>query len=123
VERLHPGLVIYHRPSDRYQALAADVQEEFRYLVDLLALRLVHLGMVSPADFKRGEKSQIGVLIGPEARRTIIGEWHARLNDRRRPEGEKEGLTHRQIMHRQVKRLKAFILDPEAQAYQAHRGE
>ncbi len=62
---LHPGIGFLHRGRGRHLALASDLVEEFRHLVDRLVLSLVHRREVSPDDFavrlgSAGARCEIG---------------------------------------------------------------
>jgi CRISPR-associated protein Cas1 len=121
IERLNPHLGVFHRPSDYYHPLACDLQEEFRCLVDLMALRLVHLGQIGRGDFRWREKPQPGWWLGEEARRVVIRYWQERLEEPYRPGGGQPETTLRRVMHRQARRLRELIQEPEKTTYQPFR--
>src|SRR5207244_5924049 len=53
---LVPRIGLYHRQHGAWQALASDLQEELRYLVDGLVWSLVRRREIRPDDFERSAK-------------------------------------------------------------------
>jgi CRISPR-associated protein Cas1 len=121
VERLHPGLGFYHKPSDRYHALAADLQEEFRYWADLLVLRLIHRGQLTAADFVWTEKGGPACRIQPSALRAVILLWRTRLEETLQLTAGGPLVTFRQRIHEQIRHFKSVVLNPDQGPYRAYR--
>lgn len=121
IERLHPAFGIFHVPSDRFHALASDIMEEFRHLVELIILRAVHLGQITPEDFSWHEK-RAGCLIDRQAMQVLIKSWQKKMEDTIVPEPAHPQVSMRELIHRQVKRMKQVFLNPGQEEYQAYRG-
>jgi len=121
VQGLHPGLGFYHRPSDRYEALASDLMEPFRYLVDLIVLRLTHRGQVTPADFSPPGRNRPCLMLDA-ARTLLLRQWRERLDQGIRPEPGAETMTYLQLMDRQIRRCKRAILNPDETPFHAFYG-
>lgn len=54
-EGLSPYLGIFHTPSERHPALASDLIEEWRYMVETLVLQLINSRMITLGDFRMFE--------------------------------------------------------------------
>lgn len=81
---LDPQIGFLHALRPGRPALALDLVEEFRaVLADRMALTLINLGQIGPADFRVTEGG--GVLLADEARRTVSTVWQER---------KQETLTH-----------------------------
>ena len=70
VERIHPGLGVFHTPTDYYHALVCDLQEEFRFLTDLMVLRLIHLKQCEKGRLYLGGETRTAV---PDSSRCAKG--------------------------------------------------
>lgn len=79
---LDPYLGVLHEGQDRYAALAADLQEPFRFLCDRLVLDLFHRRRLTVADFVRQEKPEPMTRLKPDALKLVLGEWERRLEVR-----------------------------------------
>ncbi len=51
-----PRIGFFHQPRGRHFALASDLMEELRHIVDRVVLALVHRREVKPDDFKQSRK-------------------------------------------------------------------
>ncbi len=60
---LNPAIGWYHFSHDRYLALACDLQEEFRHIIDSLVIQMVHRGQVNSSDYFRSEKMKYPFLM------------------------------------------------------------
>jgi CRISPR-associated protein Cas1 len=106
-EGLDPYLGVLHEGRDRYAALAADLQEPFRFLCDRLVLELVHKRQLTSADFARESKDGPRVWLKPEALKLILGAWEARLDARVR--ACEDTASYREHIYAQAKRLHAVV--------------
>jgi CRISPR-associated protein Cas1 len=102
---LNPRIGIFHRGEDRYDALAADLQEEMRWLVDALAIGLVRRREVKPVDF---EASQGGVWLRWEFRKRFVAAFEERLLTEVAVGEEKR--CYREILCLQAKKLAEVVL-------------
>jgi group II intron reverse transcriptase/maturase/CRISPR-associated endonuclease Cas1 len=115
---LDPYLGLLHVPSRRYAALAADLQEPFRFLVDRLVLDLARRHRLQVSDFQYSEKATPNLRIGEPALKLILGEWEARLDGE--VEVEAVRTTYRQHLRDQAGRL-AQLIDGERADLRAFR--
>jgi CRISPR-associated protein Cas1 len=76
---LDPYLGVLHVGRDRYAALAADLQEPFRFLCDRLALELFHRNILTAQDFHRPQKGPGFLRLQTPALKRVLTEWEARL--------------------------------------------
>jgi len=106
-EGLDPYLGCLHEGRGRYAALAADLQEPFRFLCDRLGLRLAHTRQLSTDDFASHEKTRPVVRIRESGLRTILSAWEASLNVTVRA-GE-ETLTFRDHICAQARRFAQVV--------------
>lgn len=92
-------------------ALALDVMEEFRVLVDRLTLRLITSGKVLPQGFAPGEQG--GCLMDNATRRVFFSAWQALL--KQAVLYEQRRLMYRQIIGEQAALLARALLDDHIQ--------
>lgn len=105
---LDPFLGILHEGRDRYAALAADLQEPFRFLCDRLALELFHRRRLTAQDFVRQQKPELLTRLTPEALKLVLGDWEQRLeNTVRSAAGETR--TYRGHIMAQAERLAQMV--------------
>jgi CRISPR-associated protein Cas1 len=78
---LDPYVGFLHRPVYNRAALALDIMEEFRPLVDAVVLGCCRRGIVKVEDFRAGEDRR-PVLMGEEAKRRFIAAYEARMGQR-----------------------------------------
>jgi CRISPR-associated protein Cas1 len=106
---LLPWLGLYHDSRGSHPALASDIVEEFRYLVELLVLRLVRKRQVNPADFSAMPDGS--VRMSAEARVLVVREFEEVLC--REVTEERQGLktTYRDLIARQAKRIVSHVVD------------
>lgn len=106
-EGLLPWIGLYHESGGTHAALASDLVEEFRYLVETLVLRLVRRRQLTPADFSPGYRR--GVYLSSEARKLFVTELQLVLD---REVSESRGgptTTYRKLLSRQSRRVAALI--------------
>jgi len=70
---------VLHEGRDRYAALAADLQEPFRFVVDRTVLDAVRRGRVKGRDFVYSEKGRYRLLLKDEAAALLLGAWEQRM--------------------------------------------
>src|SRR5262245_15863763 len=98
---LNPRIGIFHRGEDRYDALAADLQEEMRWLVDALVIGMVRRKEAKPEDFEAGNG---GCWLRRDFRKRWLGAFEERLLTEILVGEEKR--SYREILYQQAKRLR-----------------
>jgi CRISPR-associated protein Cas1 len=71
---------LYHSERGTYHALACDVQEEFRHLVDAQVWAMINRREVKPEDFYATEDGRYPCLMKPELRKKFIAAFEKRLS-------------------------------------------
>jgi CRISPR-associated endonuclease Cas1 len=104
---LDPYLGVLHEGNDRYAALAADLQEPFRFLCDRLVLELFHRNILQATDFRYAEKAPLTVRIQADAMKRILTEWEGRLEAKVRIDGV--ALSYRSHILAQVQRFAELV--------------
>ena len=74
---LDPYLGVMHDGKGRYAALAADLMEPFRFLVDRIVLNAVNHHLVTDRDFLYSEKGPYRLRLTQAAMRRLIGDFEA----------------------------------------------
>jgi CRISP-associated protein Cas1 len=115
---LDPFLGVMHQGKGRYAALAADVQEPFRFLCDRTIFRLVHREQIAPGDFIFREKYQPGCVLKEDALKRVLGAWESSLADQVKVGNRKR--SYREHIFYQAQYLASFIRgeSPDFQAFQ-----
>lgn len=109
VEGLNPRLGIFHEPRGAYHALACDLQEEFRHLVDGLVVAMIRKRQVGTDDFEPSADGDYPCLMKPPARRNFITAMESRLLTEFTPPGREEPVTYLQFMAAQARVLREAI--------------
>lgn len=104
---LVPRIGLYHREHGEWAALASDLQEEFRYLVDGLVWSMVRRREIRPDEFDRRAD---GCWLAAGARRRFLESFEQRLETGFRPDGQENALTYRESIGAQAVRLREYIL-------------
>ena len=99
---LDPYLGVMHDGKGRYAALAADLMEPFRFLVDRIVLNAVNRRYVHQVDFLRSEKGPYRLRLGQNVMRRLIGDFETLLSsdivDRRERKDTFRGHLYRQAL-------------------------
>jgi len=91
---LAPYHGLLHESGGRYAALAADLMEPFRFLVDRVVLTLIHRRQLRPADFIYQEKSTtFKMRIKDDAVRLLIDTWEKALLQQVSVDGESSSFS------------------------------
>jgi len=96
--------IAYNRP-----ALALDLMEEFRPIVDRLVLWCCHSGQLTPADFSAGDAER-PVILGEAGKRRFIQAYETRLDQRFTHPLRGEQYPLRQCILEQARQVAACIL-------------
>jgi CRISPR-associated endonuclease Cas1 len=93
---LNPRIGCLHRGRGRHCALASDLIEPLRHLVDRIVLALIHLGEIKPADFPEQEGSEnYPCRLQNDCFRTFIRRYEQTLNASfLAPKGEKMKMSY-----------------------------
>lgn len=96
---LLPWLGFYHQSRGRHAALASDLIEPFRHVVESVALGLLARGVLTPADFVSAEGG--ACLLRKEPRRRYLLELLERFATPVKASGEEEAQSIPQHLHTQ----------------------
>jgi len=105
---LNPALGLFHQPRGNYHALAADLQEEFRHLVDSLVLRLIRKKEILPDNFVI-PANRSGCFLEEAARKKYIVAFEERLQDTFTPAGFRERVSYRMFFEYQAQQIRRLI--------------
>ncbi len=111
VAALEPGLGVLHVPRAGHAALASDLQEPFRHLMDRVVLQATRT--LTPGDFQRRSFGPLPLRISPPAARRfafLVQEQFARACV---SAGGSDPRTYRQHMLAQARSLRRALLDPQ----------
>lgn len=100
---LYPWVGFYHQPHGRHAALASDLMEPFRHLVERAALRAVTRQGIKPGEFHLDPA--LGCRLSPPALRHYLAMLWERLEAPAEWVGEDESRTAVQQIHHQNRRL------------------
>jgi len=110
---LNPAIGWYHQMRGNYFALACDLQEEFRYIVDSLVIYLIHKNMVRLDDFFFPEQGAYPCLMKKEFRKKFIGQMEKKLLISFKSGQENFSMTYRQFFYHQAESIKKIVFNPE----------
>lgn len=108
VAGLNPRVGLFHTERGTYHALACDMQEEFRHLVDAQAWASVNRREIKASDFCASEDGRYPCLLQPESRKKFIAAFEKRLSSEFTPPGGTT-VTYRAFMERQARHLREFV--------------
>ena len=111
---LHPRIGLLHRRRGAHAALASDLQEEMRWLVDALVWSLLAHRRLTPADFAPSPDGRYPCLLRPDPRARFLEAFESRLHTELTPPDETEPTTYRALLTRQARRLADLVRDPAA---------
>ena len=107
------SLGLLHASRSGHAALASDLQEPFRHIVDRVVLEAVR--ELNPSDFRRRPGADFPLQIQPRALRRFLELLHWGLARGCIAEGEEEAAPYRLHLSRMVRRLKRVLLTPTAE--------
>jgi CRISPR-associated protein Cas1 len=99
---LNPRIGFFHQPRGAYHALACDLQEEFRHLVDALVWSLVRRREIRPGDFAPSADGRYPCLLNTAARRLYLSSFEQRLAASFHPPGWADKIPYREFIYRQA---------------------
>ncbi len=101
-------LGVLHEANDRYPALAADLQEPFRFLCERLTLELFHRGSLTRGDFHVAGKGAGPLLLKHAALKKVLVEWEKRLQAHVNSNGKTQ--SYQQHILAQAQRLTDVVV-------------
>ena len=105
---MNPRIGLFHAEHGAYHALACDLQEEFRHLVDAQVWAMIHRREVKPTDFYASEDGRYPCLMKQDLRRKFINTFEKRLASEF-TSADGEVMTYRTSMEAQVKHLEELV--------------
>ncbi len=105
---LDPYLGVLHEGKGRYAALAADLMEPFRFVVDRVVLNAVNHGEVKDKDFIRKEKGPYKLMLASSALKLLLARFEELMSREVSDTAEKND-TFRGHLYRQTMSLRRFI--------------
>lgn len=106
---LNPRIGLFHAGRGRMQALACDLEEELRWLVDAFVWALVSRRRARPDEFRAAGPRRPCVMSQELCRRFLVG-FEERLLTEFTPQGAGEPLTYRAFMTRQARQVSQLVL-------------
>lgn len=106
INGLYPWRGFYHQPHGLHPALASDLMEPFRHIVERVALNAVRRGGIGPSDFETEEGK---CRIRPEARRRYLAMLSERLLAPVRARGDIEAMGLHDHLNVQTRNLIAWV--------------
>jgi len=106
---LMPSAGVLHEPRSGHAALASDLQEPFRHLMDRVVLTV--LPTLKPSDFRPVESGPFRVVIAPQALRRVIAAVHAALVQPCVAASRPEAFTYLTHIILSARNLKRHMLD------------
>lgn len=115
---LNPCLGLYHRGRGSHHALASDLMEQFRFLIDAIVWAVVQKRQVKPEDFTLSSDGSGTTLMTVDCRKMFIGEVDRRLLTDFTP-STGHPMTYREFIDRQAKQYARFVSGglPRYEAY------
>lgn len=109
---VHAGFLHEARPD--HPALASDLVEPFRVLVERLALRLVNRRVLKPGDFQTGSTNGKGsagnaCLLAPDARKRFFQAFEKMLGEEMQHPEQERPRTYRRHLHRAAHNVAQFV--------------
>lgn len=108
VAGLNPRLGLFHKPRGTHQALASDLVEEFRHLIDSAVWAMIQRREVKPADFVRPADEGQGTFMTDDFRKAFITAVERRILTVFSPGGSAT-MTYRAFLDRQAAQLARYV--------------
>lgn len=105
---LDPYMGVMHDGKGRYAALAADMMEPFRFVVDRVVLNAVNHRLLGPADFIRSEKGPYKVRLSHAGMTRLIQDFEALMSTSVADKADRQA-TFREHLYRQVMSLRQVV--------------
>lgn len=102
-----PYVGFLHSPEYGRLSLACDIQEEFRFVIDELVVRLVNLGQVKPEHFEYLENG--AVYLNEQAREIFFRAYERKIRQGSIYKGK--NTSYRRIIQQQIQHLSKCLFD------------
>lgn len=109
VRGLNPRIGLLHEPRGTHAALASDLLEEWRWLVEALVWSLISRSRVRPEDFEPSPDRRWPCLLTRDARRRFLEAFEDRLHTEFTPPDGGDPLTYREYLSHQALQLRRLI--------------
>jgi CRISPR-associated protein Cas1 len=117
---LNPCIGWFHESRENYHALACDLQEEFRFIIDSLVLFLLHRNMVSMDNFIKNDAGRFPCLMTKEFRKAFLQQLEEKLLTEFTPDDCNHAINYRSFFLWQARQIEDICYHPE-KAYQPLR--
>jgi CRISPR-associated endonuclease Cas1 len=77
----------YHQGHGAHAALASDLMEELRHIVEMTVLKLIHNGQVQPAQFEAAKRADGACYLPPPVFRAVLLEFEDAMRRKFTPMG------------------------------------
>jgi CRISPR-associated protein Cas1 len=112
---LNPSIGLYHKPSERFYALSADLQEEFRHLIDSLVLYIIHRNIVKIEYFTLSPDARYPCLMNRDFKKQYIAMVEEKLKTEITPAGETKSISYLKYFYRNAVMVRNILNDPAIQ--------
>jgi CRISPR-associated endonuclease Cas1 len=106
---LCPALGLLHRPHPGHAALASDVQEPFRHLMDLAVIETLH--RLQPRDFIATGQDEFPLRLSARASRELLSQVHRLLATPCQAPGQSEPKPYRHQALSMIRALRTHLRD------------
>ncbi|MCG8459247.1 MAG: CRISPR-associated endonuclease Cas1 [Holophagales bacterium] len=106
---LSPRIGLFHHPRGAHLALASDLMEEVRHLVESVVWTVIRRRQIQPEDFRASADGAYPALLRRSARKTFLDAFERRLMTELTPEGEEEPLSYRAFLFRQARQIRDLV--------------
>jgi CRISPR-associated protein Cas1 len=111
---LDPRIGFFHREHGSHAALASDIQEEFRHMVDAQVWSMVRRHEAKLRDFQPSPDGRYPCLMTSDLRRRFILNLERRMTSEFKPGKDAKPITYSAFMHGQAMAMKEVILGDRA---------
>jgi CRISPR-associated protein Cas1 len=112
-EGFAPSIGFFHQPSWRHAALASDLQEVFRHLVDRAVIEAT--GVIAPGEFHETDRGPFSLHIEPGAYRTLVASVFKMLATRCVAQHQEAARPYRLHIASLARSLHRHLLNPAAE--------
>lgn len=106
---INPEIGFYHMPKPNHFALASDLIEEVRFIVDRLVLYLVNRRIITLKDFSFSSENNKACWMNFESRKKYIAQFELRLNTKFSPVGMDGDVTYFQYFYFNAQKIRKMI--------------
>lgn len=106
---INPEIGFYHMLKPNHFALASDLIEEVRFIIDRLVLYLINRKIITLSDFSSSSENKKACWMNFESRKKYIAQFEMRLNTKFSPEGLDGDVTYFQYFYFNAQRLRKMI--------------